>query len=120
MLYVANSGGLNFPNVDSTVSVINPITQLEELYHASLPNTLEEVKELLSRVQDNRKSLDSFLGSDKKLLIIISRMVVFSLRKKGWVDVLKGDSRLVVTAAAQAQKAADFILDRRFDGESER
>ena len=33
----------------------------------------------------------------------------------GWIDVLKGDSRLVVTAAAQAQRAADFILDRRFD-----
>jgi antirestriction protein ArdC len=33
----------------------------------------------------------------------------------GWIDVLKGDSRLVVTAAAQAQRAADFILNRRFD-----
>ncbi|MFT5859350.1 MAG: YVTN family beta-propeller protein [Flavobacteriaceae bacterium] len=31
MLYVTNSGGLNFPNVDSTVSVINPVTNLEEL-----------------------------------------------------------------------------------------
>ena len=28
-LFVANSGGLNFPNVDSTVSVINPITSME-------------------------------------------------------------------------------------------
>jgi len=26
-----------------------------------------------------------------------------------WIKVLKGDSRLVVTAAAQAQRAADFI-----------
>ena len=34
---------------------------------------------------------------------------------KGWIDVLKGDSRMVVTAAAQAQKAADFILDRKFE-----
>ena len=31
MMYVTNSGGLNFPNVDSTVSVINLITNLEEL-----------------------------------------------------------------------------------------
>jgi antirestriction protein ArdC len=35
---------------------------------------------------------------------------------RGWIDVLKGDGRLVVTAAAQAQKAADYILDRRFGG----
>jgi antirestriction protein ArdC len=28
----------------------------------------------------------------------------------GWVRVLKGDSRLVVHAAAQAQRAADLIL----------
>lgn len=34
---------------------------------------------------------------------------------QGWIDVLKGDSRLVVTAAAQAQKAADHILNRPFD-----
>ncbi|MFK7784418.1 MAG: YncE family protein [Crocinitomicaceae bacterium] len=31
MLFVANSGGLNFPNVDSTVSVINLSTYVEEL-----------------------------------------------------------------------------------------
>ena len=29
-----------------------------------------------------------------------------------WIKVLKGDSRLAVTAAAQAQKAADYILGR--------
>lgn len=29
-----------------------------------------------------------------------------------WIKVLKGDTRLVVTAAAQAQKAADLILGR--------
>ena len=34
---------------------------------------------------------------------------------KGWIGVLKGDSRLIVTAAAQAQKASDFVLNRRFD-----
>ncbi len=33
----------------------------------------------------------------------------------GWLQRLRNDTRLVVTAAAQAQKAADFILDRRFD-----
>lgn len=32
-----------------------------------------------------------------------------------WVRVLKGDSRLVVRAAAQAQKAADLILGVTFD-----
>ncbi len=30
-IYVANSGGLNFPNADSTVSVVNPISGLEEM-----------------------------------------------------------------------------------------
>ncbi len=33
----------------------------------------------------------------------------------GWVKVLRGDSRLVVTAAAQAQKAADLILGRKWE-----
>ena len=36
----------------------------------------------------------------------------------GWIEVLKGDKRLVVTAAAQAQKAADMILGRTFDSEA--
>lgn len=30
----------------------------------------------------------------------------------GWLSVIKKDKRLIVMAAAQAQKAADFILDR--------
>lgn len=30
-----------------------------------------------------------------------------------WVKVLKGDSKAVVIAAAQAQKAADYVLDRK-------
>lgn len=34
---------------------------------------------------------------------------------KGWIDALRGDARLIVSAAAQAQRAADFILNRRFD-----
>jgi antirestriction protein ArdC len=32
-----------------------------------------------------------------------------------WIKVLKGDSRLVITAAAQAQKAADVILGRNLE-----
>ena len=35
----------------------------------------------------------------------------------GWIKVLKGDKRLVVTAAAQAQKATDLILGRTFENE---
>jgi len=34
---------------------------------------------------------------------------------QGWLSVLKGSPKLVVHAAAQAQRAADYILDRRFD-----
>lgn len=36
-----------------------------------------------------------------------------------WLKKLRDDKRLVVTAAAQAQKATDHILGRRFDDESE-
>ena len=35
---------------------------------------------------------------------------------EGWLKVLRGDHRLVVTAAAQAQKAADYILGRQGAG----
>jgi antirestriction protein ArdC len=31
---------------------------------------------------------------------------------KGWLEVLKGDTRMIVTAASAAQCAADFILDQ--------
>ncbi len=34
----------------------------------------------------------------------------------GWLRKLRDDPRLVVTAAAQAQKAADFILGRKHEG----
>lgn len=34
---------------------------------------------------------------------------------QGWLKALKDDRKLVVVAAAQAQKAADFILNRKFD-----
>jgi len=34
----------------------------------------------------------------------------------GWLGALRNDRRLVVMAAAQAQKAADFILNRTFEG----
>jgi antirestriction protein ArdC len=31
----------------------------------------------------------------------------------GWLHALKNDNRLIVMAAAQAEKAADFILGRK-------
>jgi antirestriction protein ArdC len=31
---------------------------------------------------------------------------------KGWLGALKGDARLIVTAASAAQRAADFLLGR--------
>jgi len=34
---------------------------------------------------------------------------------KSWIDVLKSDARMVVQAASQAQKAADYILGVRHD-----
>ncbi|MEX1098005.1 MAG: zincin-like metallopeptidase domain-containing protein [Planctomycetales bacterium] len=38
----------------------------------------------------------------------------------GWLTRLRGDKRLVVHAAAAAQKAADYVLGRQFDSENER
>ena len=32
---------------------------------------------------------------------------------KGWLATLRNDKRLVVIAAAQAQKTADYILNRK-------
>ncbi len=37
----------------------------------------------------------------------------------GWLKKLRNDRRLIVVAAAQAQRAVDFILDRKFEDESE-
>ena len=34
----------------------------------------------------------------------------------GWLSKLRDDRKLLVYAAAQAQKAADFILGRQFTG----
>ena len=36
---------------------------------------------------------------------------------QSWISRLRGDSRLIVSAASQAQKAADFILGTRVEGE---
>lgn len=37
----------------------------------------------------------------------------------GWLKVLKGDSKLVISAASKAQKAVDLILGKQFNKESE-
>ena len=34
---------------------------------------------------------------------------------QGWINVLKGDKRMIVSAAGAAQKSADWILGRRFN-----
>ncbi len=34
---------------------------------------------------------------------------------KTWIEVLKGDSKLIISAASSAQRAADFILGVKFD-----
>ena len=36
---------------------------------------------------------------------------------KGWLSELRSDKKFLIQAAAQAQKAADFILGRKFEGE---
>lgn len=38
---------------------------------------------------------------------------------KGWLKALKNDKMLLVHAAAQAQKAADYILNRKGGEENE-
>ena len=37
----------------------------------------------------------------------------------GWIRALRGDSRLAVTAASKAQKAADYILGRAYEPSAE-
>ena len=37
---------------------------------------------------------------------------------KSWIDVLRGDSKLIISAASAAQKAADYILNAKPDSES--
>jgi len=37
---------------------------------------------------------------------------------EGWLKRLQEDKTLIVYAAAQAQKAADFILNRTFESET--
>ena len=41
---------------------------------------------------------------------------------KGWLEVLRGDTRMIVTAASAAQRAADFVLgqnvEERCEGET--
>lgn len=39
---------------------------------------------------------------------------------KGWIKVLKGDSKLIVTAASQAQKAANLILGKQPQNQQEK
>ena len=38
---------------------------------------------------------------------------------QGWLKVLKNDKKCLVLAAAQAQKAADFILNRQTDNQQD-
>ena len=35
----------------------------------------------------------------------------------GWISALRGGRRLVVRAVSQAQKAVDYILGRKWEGE---
>jgi antirestriction protein ArdC len=35
----------------------------------------------------------------------------------GWLKVLRNDHRLLISAASQAQKAVDYVLDRGFEGQ---
>jgi antirestriction protein ArdC len=38
---------------------------------------------------------------------------------QSWIKTLRGDKRLAITAAAQAQKAADYILNRKREEEEQ-
>ena len=38
---------------------------------------------------------------------------------KGWLEVLKGDARMIITAASAAQRAADFILGNHLQPSAE-
>jgi len=62
---------------------------------------------------------------NKSLLVLLLR-VPFAIERTidnsaayvaSWLERLKDDARLVLQAAAQAQRAADFILGRRYGAE---
>ena len=64
----------------------------------------------------DRAALEELIHTwERPLLYYLRRLVrdeadAWDVLQKTWVRVLKGDSRLVVHAAAQAQRAADLIL----------
>ena len=47
---------------------------------------------------------DTLAGIERKMLANSAAYL------KSWSDVLKTDSRMVISAASQAQKAADYVL----------
>ena len=59
-----------------------------------------------------RKSHVQFLGGGRRRKALLLPDYI-----QGWLAKLGSDKRMVVTAAAQAQRAADFILNRKDDNE---
>jgi antirestriction protein ArdC len=48
----------------------------------------------------------AFLCAEARIESTLSNSAAYL---KGWIEALKGDKRMVVTAASAAQRAADFI-----------
>ena len=38
---------------------------------------------------------------------------------RGWINALRGDSKLIVKAAAQAQRATDYLMNIKFEEKDE-
>lgn len=106
----------------------------EEAYHASLFHELVHSTGHEKRLKRQSITERNGFGSDpycKEELVaelgsaflcgqagIVERTIDSSAAYiEGWLSKLKDDKTLIVYAAAQAQKAADFILERKFEGE---
>ena len=91
-------------------------------HHDLLGRFRDETPTQFSRMDYSREELVAEMGA--AFLSAVCRFSESTIENsaayiKGWLKALKDDPKAVVIAAAQAQKAADLILGRKFGVESE-
>ena len=91
-------------------------------HHDLLGRFRDETPTQFSRMDYSREELVAEMGA--AFLSVICRFSESTIENsaayiKGWLKALKDDPKAVVIAAAQAQKAADMILGRKFGVEVE-
>ena len=100
-------------------------TLFHELTHSTghsrrLDRKLDSVPQPFGSPDYSREELVAEMGAAflcGEAGILEPRLTQSAAYVAGWLKRLRNDRRLVVTAAAQAQKAADYVLRRQFDPE---